>query len=231
MTHGVPVADDVAHRPAVVGDVGQVVHEQRCAHGGDDDQRDVDGQHETGMARPGRRQHGEADELNSGDADVAAAGVEAERPTLQTLRGRTRRCWTSTTRSCRHRRRRRRRRSAASRTTRPAAARWRPARRNEQQRGADDRPVAPTEAGDGERVRHAQRGPRPPSGTVVSRNFCDGSTARSPGRGTAPAPTTCSRCRSRCARRRSRTPGCGGRRRAPVLAQKAGSSGRQSSIQ
>ena len=58
-----------------------------AAHGrGDDDQRDVDGEDQPGVVGAGGGQHGEADELHGGDADVAAAGVEAERPALQALR-------------------------------------------------------------------------------------------------------------------------------------------------
>ena len=85
------------------------------------------------------------------------------------------------------------------------------ARRDEQQRRADDRPVAAPELGHGERVRDPRPAPRrasgPSSGGTSARR-----RSRTPGRGTARTPTTCSRRRSRRARRGSRTPGCVGRR-------------------
>ncbi len=214
-----------------------------AAHGrGDDDQRDVDGEDQAGVRRTGRGQHGEADELHGGHAEVAAAGVEAERPALQALRVEARRCWPSTTRSCR-RRRRRRAATTSKRGERHARLQHdrREDRRHEEQRRADDRPVAPAELGDGERVRDAQHG-ADRRRHAWSAGTSGPGRSRSPGRGTARTPTTCSRCRTRCARRRSRRSGCAGRRacrrsprtrgppaasrRSSVIGQRAGRSAR-----
>ena len=53
------------------------------ADGGEHDQRDVDEQDQPRVLDPGRGQHEQADELDDGDAEVAAAGVEPERPALE----------------------------------------------------------------------------------------------------------------------------------------------------
>ena len=57
----------------------------QASAGGDDDQRDVDADEHPRVLRAGGRQHQQADELHGGDAEVAAAGVEAERPALEPL--------------------------------------------------------------------------------------------------------------------------------------------------
>ena len=90
--------------------------------------------------------------------------------------------------------------------------------------------LRPPKVADRERVR-AAAAPRRPGSAARSAGTCRPGRCRTPGPGTAPAPTTCSRPRSRCARRAPRRSGCALAIGAPVSAQKSGSSGRQSSIQ
>ena len=83
---GVRVPAGVAHGAPVVADLRQVVHVQRRGQGGQDDERDVDAGDEARGGRAGGGEHQQPDELDDGDAEVAAAGVDAERPALEPLR-------------------------------------------------------------------------------------------------------------------------------------------------
>ena len=164
---------DLADRALGVAVLGQVVHEQRRQQRGDDDERDVDADHERGGGR--RRTTASTSRPTScttGDAEVAAAGVDAERPALEPRR--------EVGVDVGHRRGEvaaadageQRRRPAACEARRPARARRRCRRVGRSSSSArDDRPVPAAERRRPRRCR-ASAGPTPTRvGMAVSRNF------------------------------------------------------------
>ena len=82
-------------------------------------------------------------------------------------------------------------------------------RRDQQQQRADDGPVPAAERRRPRRCTGIRSTAPTSVGRAVSRNFCRPGRCRTPGRGTARAPTTGSRPRSRCARTAPRRSGCG----------------------
>ena len=72
--------------PGSLRAAGRLSMPARRAERGQHDQRQVDRRHQPGVRGAGGGQHRQADQLHRGDAEVAAAGVEPERPALEPLR-------------------------------------------------------------------------------------------------------------------------------------------------
>jgi hypothetical protein len=153
----VAVPHHLDHRAAVGALVGQVVHEQRGADGSDGDEYQVHRAHQMGRPVTGGGDDQQADQLDHRDADVAAPGVEAQCPALVALRVervdvRHRRCEVAAAQTSEGRDHH----ESGVRRVRLVHVVEGQQRRNQQDQGAEDGPVATPEGGGGERVGQPQ---------------------------------------------------------------------------